>query len=331
MALSHEDHKSDHPHAHGAVDPAIYSTLRGIWAVKWSFWGLMITAIIQLIIVAFTGSVALLADTIHNFGDSATSIPLWVAFRLSRRKPTNRFTYGYGRMEDLAGLVIILIVFISAAWAGFESIKNLLHPRTVENIGAVALGGILGFLGNETVARFRIKIGKEIASAALVADGYHARTDGLTSLAVLLGVIGTALGYPVADPIIGLFISAAILRIMWGAAKSVFSRLLDGVDADVVEEIRKAAYSIPEVQNLAEVRVRWLGHRMHAEVNAAVNPDLTVHEGHRVAQKVRHEILHQLRYLSNVIVHIDPVGASGEEFHRIEEHTHDALPAHSHE
>ncbi len=331
MTLGHEDHKADHAHSHGAVDPAIYGTQRGIWAVTWSFWGLMITAVLQFFIFAFTGSVALLADTIHNFGDSATSIPLWVAFRLSRRKPTSRFTYGYGRVEDLAGVTIIAIVFFSGIGAGFESVKNLLHPRTVEHIGAVALGGILGFIGNEAVARFRLKVGREIGSAALVADGYHARTDGLTSLAVLLGAVGTTLGYPVADPVIGLFISAAILRVMWGAARSVFSRLLDGVDVEVVGEIRKAAYSIAEIRNVGEVRVRWLGHRMHAEVNAAVTPDLTVEEGHRVAQKVRHEILHQLRYLSNVIVHIDPVGASGEEFHRIEEHTHDTFPSHSHE
>ena len=229
---------------------------------------------LQLVVVIYSGSVALLADTVHNFGDAATAIPLWFAFSMGRRAATKRFTYGYGRTEDLAGIVVVLIILLSAIISGYESINRFVHPQTVENLWAVAAAAIVGFLGNEAVARFRIRIGKEIGSAALIADGYHARTDGFTSLAVLLGAVGVWLGFPLADPIVGLLITIAILRIVWDSAKSVFTRLLDGVDPEVVDEIRHAVDHTPGVQNITEVRVRWLGHRLHAELNIAVNPGL---------------------------------------------------------
>ncbi len=330
----HRDHDNakhhGHSHTHGAVDPTILTTERGIWAIKWSFVGLFITAFLQIIVVILSGSVALLADTIHNFGDAGTAIPLWIAFALARRKPSKRFTYGYGRVEDLAGVIIVLVILLSAALACYESIDRLLHPQSVEYLWAVVVASVAGFLGNEAVALFRIKVGKEIGSAALIADGYHARVDGLTSLAVLFGAVGVWLGYPLADPIVGLLITIAILCIVWDSAKSVFSRLLDGVDPEVVEEIRHVANHVSGVEDVSEVRVRWLGHRLRAELNIAVSPTLSVEEGHDIANKVRHELLHHLRYLTNAVIHIDPANASGEEHHHITEHTHDGLPAHSH-
>lgn len=189
---------------------------------------------------------------------------------------------------------------------------------------------VIGFLGNEAVAIFRIQVGKEIGSAALIADGYHARVDGLTSLAVLFGAVGIWLGYPLADPLVGLLITAAIFRIVWEFGKTVFARLLDGIDPEVVDEVRHAAHHTPGVHHVTEVRARWLGHRLHAEVNIAVSPDLSVERGHEIAREVRHQLLHHLRYLSRATIHIDPVNASGEEHHRIVEHMHDDLPAHSH-
>lgn len=321
---------SPHGHTHGAVDPSLFTTERGIWAVQWSFVGLMITALAQAGIVWLSGSVALLADTIHNIGDASTAIPLWIAFALARRPPNRRFTYGYGRVEDLAGVIIVLTILFSAIVAGYESIQRLIHPRPVSYLGAVAAASLIGFLGNEAVALFRIRVGREIGSAALIADGYHARVDGLTSLAVLLGAIGVWLGYPLADPLVGLVITAAILRIVWDSAVSVFSRLLDGVDPEVIEEIEHAAAHVPGVQEVAEVRVRWIGHRLYAELNVAVAPHLTVAEGHAIAKEVRHQLLHHLRYLSNALVHVDPVHASGERHHSIIGHVHDNLPVHSH-
>lgn len=320
----------DHGHTHGVVDPSIVTSQRGIWAIKWSFAGLLVTALLQVLVVWLSGSVALLADTIHNFGDAATSLPLWVAFTLARRKPTRRFPFGYGRVEDLAGVAIVLIILFSAIVAGYEAIDRLLHPRTVGYLGAVAAAAILGFLGNEAVALFRIGVGKEIGSAALIADGYHARVDGLTSLAVLFGAVGVWLGYPLADPIVGLLITAAILRIVWQSAAAIFTRMLDGVEPEILDEITHAAEHAAQVREVSEVRARWVGHRLHAELNIAVDPGLSVVAAHDIAKEVRHQLLHHLRYLEGATIHVDPVGQAGEVHHRIGEHAHDGLPAHSH-
>ncbi|MHB8168927.1 MAG: cation diffusion facilitator family transporter [Thermoleophilia bacterium] len=326
----HNHRHSAHNHTHGAIDPAILTTKRGIWAVKWSLVGLLATALIQVIVVVYSGSVALLADTIHNFGDAATALPLWIAFMLARRKPSKRFTYGFGRVEDLAGVAIVLTILLSAIIAAYLSIDRFFHPQAVTYIWAVIVASMIGFLGNEAVAQFRIKIGKEIGSAALIADGHHARVDGLTSLAVLFGAVGVWLGYPLADPIVGLIITAAIFRIVWETGKSIFTRLLDGVDPEVIDEIKHAVNHTPGVCDIAEVRVRWLGHRLHAELNIAVSPELSIEKGHEIAMEVRHQLLHQLRYLSSATIHIDPENVSGEKYHRITEHTHGDLPTHSH-
>jgi len=326
---SHTNAQS-HDHTHGTIDPALLTTQRGIWAVKWSLIGLAVTAVFQIVVVLFSNSVALLADTIHNFGDAATAIPLWIAFTLALRKPSTRFTYGYGRVEDWAGVLVVLVILFSAIVAGYQSVERLLHPQPVEHLWAVVAASIIGFVGNEIVAVFRIRVGKEINSAALVADGYHARVDGLTSLAVLFGAVGVWLGYPLADPIVGLLITIAILRIVWESGKAVLPRLLDGVDPEVVDEIKHAANHVQGVRNVTDVRARWLGHRLHAEVNLAVNSEMSVAEAHAIALQSRHQLLHHLPYLSNVTIHIDPDNLSGEENHRITEHTHEDLPTHSH-
>jgi cation diffusion facilitator family transporter len=325
------DHdQGTHGHVHGVVDPSILSTERGIWAIKWSFSGLIATAVFQVVIVIFSGSVALFADTVHNFGDAATAIPLWIAFKLAQRKPSATFTYGYGRVEDLAGVAIVLTILLSALVAGYESVDRFFHPQPVTYLWAVITASVVGFLGNEAVAIFRIRVGKEIGSAALVADGYHARVDGLTSLAVLFGAVGVGLGFPLADPIVGLFITAAIFRIVWQSGKSIFTHLLDGVDPEVIDEIQHAVNHTPGVEDISEVRVRWVGHRLHAELNIAVAPDITVEKGHEIAKDARHRLLHHLRYLSNATIHVDPLNASGENHHRIAEHEHGDLPRHSH-
>src|SRR5918992_2849962 len=267
-----------HPHKHGAVDPSLLATERGIWAVKWSLVGLAATAILQVVVVLFSGSVALLADTIHNMGDAATAIPLWIAFALARRRPSPRFTYGYGRVEDLAGVIIVGIILFSAVVAGWQAVERLINPRPIALLGWVAAAGVIGFLGNEAVAVFRVRIGREIQSAALVADGYHARVDGLTSLAVVLGALGVWLGFPLADPIVGLVITAMIFGIVWQSAKTVFTRLLDGVDPHVTAELRHAAYHVPGVIAMDGLRARWLGHRLCAEAEISLDPELTVRE-----------------------------------------------------
>lgn len=306
-------------HEHGVVDPSIISTEKGIWAVKWSFIALLPAAIFQLVIVLFSGSVALFADSIHNFGDVATAIPLWIAFILALKSPSKTFTYGYGRFEDLAGVIIVVIIFLSAVFAGYESINRFFHPQVLENLWAVAVASIIGFLGNEIVAVFRIRVGNEIASSSLIADGYHARADGITSLTVLFGVIGVYLGFPLADPLIGILITIFLFRIVWQSGKSVFTRLLDGVDPEIIDNIRLALTHVPGVQDVTEVRVRWLGHRLHAEINLAVTPELSVEEGHEIAKKAQNHLLYHLKYLSYATIHIDPVSASGEAYHDMAE------------
>lgn len=312
------------------MEPALLASERGKQTVKWSLVVLLLTALLQSVVVAFTGSVALLADTIHNFADAATALPLWIAFALAHRRPTKRFTYGYGRLEDLAGLIVVVLIAASAIAAAYESLTRLANPQPVAHLWAVMLAALIGFAGNEAVALFRIKVGREIGSAALVVDGYHARADGLTSLAVLVGAAVVWLGYPVADAVIGLLITLAILRILWEAASAVFTRMLDGVAPEVVDEITRAAAATAGVHGVAEVRVRWLGHRLHAEVNVAVAPALSVEQGHDIATEVRHRLLHDIPYLASATIHVDPATASGEGHHRVHTHAHDDLPDHGH-
>jgi cation diffusion facilitator family transporter len=292
--------------------------------------GLVATAFLQLAVVLLSGSVALLSDTIHNFGDAATAIPLGIAFALTRLGTSRRFTFAYGRAEDLAGVVVVLLILFSAVVAGYQAVERLINPQPVGFLGAVAAASLVGFVGNEAVAVFRISVGREIGSAALVADGYHARTDGWTSLAVLAGAVGVWLGYPLADPIVGLLIAAAILLIVWQSGKTVFTRMLDGVEPEVVDEIRHATSQIPAVERVAEVRARWVGHRLRAEVNVAVAPERSVAEGHDVAREVNHRLMHELGYLEMAVVHVDPVQEAGEEHHRVGAHSDDDLPVHSH-
>ncbi len=302
-------------HTHDHADPALLGSREGIRVVKWSLLGLFATALFQAAVFLVSGSAALLADTIHNVGDAATAIPLWIAFRLVRLEPTKRFTYGYGRVEDVAGLFIILVIFASGLAAGYNSIIHLIRPRPILHLWAVAAAACIGFVGNEAVAVYRIRAGRRIGSAALVADGQHARVDGLTSLAVLLGAAGVWLGYPVADPIVGIVISVSIFGIAWTSGRSVLTRILDGVSPDLVDEIREAALRVEGVQAVTEVRVRWLGHVLHAELNVAVPPRWSVEQGHDTAKGVRRRLLHDIRHLYDATVHVDPVGASGERHH----------------
>ncbi len=306
------------PHSHDAadsVDSALEASEKGIRAVKISLVGLFATSGLQLAVVLITGSVALLADTIHNFSDALTAVPLWLAFVIGRRAATKRFTYGYGRAEDLAGLFVLVMIIGSSVLAAWTSIDRLIHPQVISNLGLVALAGVIGFVGNELVALYRIRVGNEIGSAALVADGYHARTDGLTSLAVIAGAAGVWLGYPRADPIVGLLITVAILWVLKGAAAQVFGRLMDAVDPALVNQIATVAARTEGVQSIEDVRVRWIGHRLEASLHAVVDCGWTVTHGHAVAEAVRHDLFHSVGKLDRILVHIDPCDHDGADHH----------------
>ena len=313
-----------HSHDPGdSIDDALTSDARGIRALKLSLIGLGVTAVLQLAVVLVSGSVALLADTIHNFSDALTAIPLWIAFVLGARAATRRYTFGYRRAEDLAGLFVLLMIAGSALLAAFESITRLINPQPMTNIPIVLVAGFVGFLGNEAVALYRIRVGRSIGSAALVADGYHARTDGLTSLAVVGGALGVAAGYPLADPLVGLFITAVILVVLRQATAQMLGRLMDAVDPELVEQVERTVRSVPEVQDVGHVRLRWLGHALETSLTVTVDCDLTVAQGHRVAEDVRHRLLHDVRRLDTALIHVNPCGHSGEDPHALTRHHDD--------
>jgi cation diffusion facilitator family transporter len=299
------------PHSHDSsdkVDDALESSDKGIRALKISLAVLGVTAVAQAFVVVLTGSVALLGDTLHNVADALTALPLWLAFTVGRRRPTRRYTYGYGRAEDLAGIAIVLTIAASAALAGYEAFRRLLDPHDVRHLGAVAAAAVVGFAGNEVVARYRIRVGREIGSAALVADGLHARTDGFTSLAVLLGAIGVWLGWPQADPVVGLLITLAILLVLKNAARDVYLRLMDAVDESLVDAAEAALRGAEGVEDVTEVRIRWIGHTLRAEARVTVDPTLSVVEAHTVTEHAEHALLHDVPKLSDALVHADPRG-----------------------
>ena len=326
----HDEHGHDHPrglkavlglwsgHSHDSadrVDNAMEASEEGIRALKVSLVGLGITAALQAVVVVASGSVALLGDTLHNVADALTAVPLWVAFRLGRRPPSRRYPYGYGRAEDLAGLFIVVVIALSAALAGYESFGRLLDPVDVRYLGAVAVASVIGFVGNEWVAKYRIRVGRRIGSAALVADGMHARTDGLTSLAVLAGAGGVALGWPAADAVVGLVITAAILVILRSAARDVYRRLMDAVDPELLDQVEQVVRSVDGVDAITDTRVRWIGHRLRAAVQIDVDPALSIVEGHRIADDVYHRLLHDVPRLTEAVIHVSPSSADGVDHH----------------
>jgi cation diffusion facilitator family transporter len=198
-----QDH-DEHDHSHGLVDRSILRSRAGIRAVSWSLAILTVTAVAQAFIYSRTLSVALLADLIHNFGDALTAIPLGLAFFFRSLKG-----------ERLAGLAVVLAILISALVALGQTIERFINPRSLSHLWLLAVAGVIGFVGNEIAAQVRLRAGRKLQSPALVADGNHARVDGFVSLGVLASAAVVALGLRLADPIIGLLITAVILRITW--------------------------------------------------------------------------------------------------------------------
>lgn len=300
----------DHSHTVAdKIDAAMESNERGIWALKISLIGLSITALFQVVVVYFSGSVALLADTIHNFADAATSIPLWIAFAFARRGANRRFTYGYGKTEDVAGVIVVLVILASACFAAYQSVIKLIDPQPMAYLGWVAAAAIIGFIGNEAVAIFRIRVGREIGSAALIADGQHSRVDGFTSLAVLIGVVGAWMGWPILDPLVGIAITIAILFIVKGVAKSIWVRLIDGIEPEIVAEIEHASLHVDGVREVSKVRARWVGHRVYADLEIGVDPTLSVLAVPAIIQAVKQALREQIRSFGDAVIQIAPASS----------------------
>ncbi len=337
MTVSSHDHDHEHghshehghrrwwqkPHSHDAaskVDSALETSRDGLRALWISLLILGLTAALQAVVVVWSGSVALLGDTLHNVADALTAVPLGIAFLIGRRAANRRYTYGYGRAEDLAGIVIVLTIAASAFWAGYEAVNRLLHPQDVRHLGYVAAAGVIGFAGNEIVAQYRIRVGKRIGSAALVADGLHARTDGFTSLAVLLGAAGVAIGWQWADPAVGLLITSAILLVLKDAAREVYRRLMDAVDPALVDKVEHVLRDTPGVTGVGTVRMRWIGHSLRAECEITVDGLATVANGHAIAVDAEHRLIHAIPRLSAALVHADPDTGHAEAHQPLDDH-----------
>jgi cation diffusion facilitator family transporter len=308
------------PHSHEAadkVDAALEASAEGIRALWLSLAILGATAAVEAVVVAISGSVALLGDTLHNAADALTAVPLGVAFLVGRRPPNRRYTYGYGRAEDLAGVAIVMVIAASSALAAYEAASRLAHPRPVSNLIAVSVAAIVGFAGNETVARYRIRVGRKIGSAALVADGLHARTDGFTSLAVLLGVAGVAAGWNWADPAVGLLITVAILAVLRQAAREIYRRLMDAVDPELVDQAEQTLRDTRGVLDVGQVRLRWIGHQLRAECEVVVDAAASAIEAHQVAVDAEHNLLHAVPRLTAALVHADPQDPAGADHHAV--------------
>jgi cation diffusion facilitator family transporter len=303
-----------------APGQAWYDNETGIRVIWLAMLALGVTVAVEMLIVSASGSVALLADTLHNLADVLNSVPLLIAFYLARRAATRRYPYGFGRAEDIAGVFIVLSIALSAGAIFWESFQKLLHPQPLANVGWVAVASLVSFLGNETVAFLQIRIGRKIGSAALTADGLHARTDGLASLAVLLAVAGVRLGFPLADPLVGFLIGVAVLWITKDAALAIWYRLMDTVEPETLVKAESIARQHGEVKELHRLRMRWAGHRLYAEMEIRVDPHLTTAQSHAIAERLRHALFHEIPKLSDIVVHVDPWFAAGDSAHKLTAH-----------
>lgn len=288
------------------VDQALEDNAEGRRTLIISLVVMLGTATLQAVVVAMSGSVALLGDTLHNFADALTAVPLLIAFRLALRPASKRFTYGYGRAEDLAGIFVVAMIALSSGLAAWQAIHRLVHPQAISHLWIVGIAAVIGFAGNEFVAVYRIRVGRKIGSAALVADGLHARTDGLTSLAVLLGVIGTAFGWRLADPVVGLAITAAILGVFRSAVLQVGARLMDAVEPSLVAQAVAVLSDVPGIQTVDALRLRWIGHALRAEASVGVDHGLNVAEAHTLAHQAEASMRAAMPKLSAVAVHVGP-------------------------
>ena len=299
---------SSHSHDPAAAIDTATATREGMRALAVSLGVLAATAALQAGVVLLSGSVALLADTVHNVSDALTALPLGLAFWLGRRPPNRRYTYGYGRAEDLAGVFVVAMIALSAAVAAGEAVGRLLDPQAIARPGWVAAAGVIGFAGNELVAGYRICTGRRIGSAALVADGHHARTDGLTSLAVVVAALGAMAGWPLADPVVGLVISVAILGVLRHAARDIYRRLMDRVDPTLVAHVEHELAVTPGIRAVDRARVRWIGHELHADAEVALDPALDLAAAHDVLEEARHRLLHHIPRLGDILLHANPAG-----------------------
>ena len=335
-AHDHEEHVHDHGHGepdhneqghgheHGKVDADLYGNRAGLRAVQISTAGMLLVSAIQFAIAWIGGSAGLFADALHNFGDVFTTIALWIAFVISNRAANQRYTYGYYRAEDLAGIFIVLVIIASATASAVESIQKLTSGNIPTQIYLSMAAALVGVAGNELLAQYKISVGKRINSVSLIADGHHSRIDGLTSLAAFVGLVGVKLGFPKADPIAGIVITLVIVTVVYSTSRSVLQRLLDAVDPHIIPSIITTAQANPGVEAVTDVRARWVGHTLHVVLNIEVDAELTLSKAHAIAEEVRHRLFHDIKGVSEVVIHTDPSSASGDYHQEMAHHLQEA-------
>jgi cation diffusion facilitator family transporter len=262
-------------------------------AVAVSAIGLAATGLAELLLALLTGSVGLLGDAIHNLSDVSTSAVVFLGFRLSRRPPTERYPYGLERAEDLAGIGIAVVVWASAAFAGFESIRKLLEHGRTAHVGAGLAGAALGIIGNQVVARYKLTTGRRINSATLIADARHSWLDALSSAGALAGLVAVAAGQAWGDPVAGLAVTVFICHVGYEVTSDVVRRLADGIDPEVITAAETAAGSVPGVIH-AHARARWTGRTLRVEIEGWVDPDLPVRAADALGRQVADAVSGQL-------------------------------------
>jgi cation diffusion facilitator family transporter len=307
-AAAHGHHDDGGGGAHGHVHGRPMSTPGALRVLGIASAGLFAVCAVELAVSMLSGSAAVLADGLHNLGDVLTTVALAGAFLLSDRAPTRRFPYGYHRGEDLAGIVVVLLIVGSAIASGVTSVEHLLHPSRLTHPGVALAAALVGFAGNEAVARYKTVMGRRLHSVSLVADGQHSRIDGLASLGAAAGVGGAWAGVTALDPVAGLLLTGIIALVALDTARNVTARLLDEADASLLATIEEVAAAAPGVASVSEVRARWTGRRLRAELVLTVAPDETVSRAHALGEEVRHALFHRIEALADVVVHLDPAG-----------------------
>ncbi len=313
-----------HGHEHGKVNAELYSNTLGLRAVQISTGGMLLVSLIQFAIAIIGGSAGLFADALHNAGDVLTTIALWIAFVLSSRAANQRYTYGYHRSEDLAGIFIVLIIIASSVASAVESILKLTSGSVPTQLYLSMAAALVGVVGNEVLAQYKISVGRRINSVPLIADGQHSRIDGLTSLAAFLGLVGARLGFPIADPIAGLVITVVIITVVYSTSRSVLQRLLDAVDPKLAPFIFTIASAVPGVESVDDIRARWVGHTLQVAMNIEVDGQLTLLQAHDIAEEVRHALFHRIEGISEAIIHTDPHSHESDPHEKMAHHMQEA-------
>jgi cation diffusion facilitator family transporter len=302
-------------HAHPANLTGAQGTREGLRAIRLAAVALGASAAVRLTIAVLSGSVGLLAAGLDDLGDVLTTVVLSVAFIASRRAADRRYTFGYQRFEDLSGVLVVAVIWGSAAFATYEAVMRLTGDHQVTRLGIAMTAAVLGLLANGFAGVYKIRVGRRIGSEPLIADGKHALTDSLSSVAAFGGLLGVKAGHPIADPIAAFVVVLAIVAVAVDATRRVLARLLDAVDPTIVGQIEHIAKHTDGVASIGRVQARWAGRSLYVTLTVAADGNKSLTDTHTIAENVAHRILHDVPGVAQVDVHVDPWEPHGDEAH----------------